>query len=440
MRRQILSTVLILMLAMTVISAARAEEPGNSSHEGYTLEQVVILSRHNIRSPLSGGGSVLDDLVPHQWFSWTSAAGELSLRGAVLETQMGQYFRLWLEAEGLFPENYRPEGDEVLFYANAKQRTIATARYFSAGLLPVAVVPVETHAEYDTMDDTFNPQLTFISSSYVQDAQKQIEQIGGVAGMAGIRASLADAFELLMDITDLETSEAYKNGAYGDLMEDETVLSLEVGKEPSMSGPIRTATSLADALILQYYEESDDVRAAFGHNLTEDEWRKLGNIVTTYGRMLFGTPLIGVNEAHPMLQQIRAELGNADRRFSFLCGHDSNVNSVLAALCVEDYELPGAIETRTPIGVKLVFERWRDERGKACYDVSLVYRSLPQMREVRALSMEESPLKFPLEFEGMQRNADGFFEEDALIDRIDAAIAAYDALTDEYSDSLRPAA
>ena len=39
---------------------------------------------------------------------------------------MGQYFRKWLEDEGLFPENYQPEEEDVRIYANAKQRTVAT--------------------------------------------------------------------------------------------------------------------------------------------------------------------------------------------------------------------------------------------------------------------------------------------------------------------------
>lgn len=39
------------------------------SHEGCTLDQVVVLSRHNIRSPLSGGGSLLGTVTPHEWFA-----------------------------------------------------------------------------------------------------------------------------------------------------------------------------------------------------------------------------------------------------------------------------------------------------------------------------------------------------------------------------------
>ena len=65
---------------------------------------------------------------------------QLSLRGGVLETEMGQFFRKWVVEEGLLPDNYRPTGDEVLFYANSRQRTFATAKYFSAGFLPFANV------------------------------------------------------------------------------------------------------------------------------------------------------------------------------------------------------------------------------------------------------------------------------------------------------------
>ena len=165
-----------------------------------TLDRVVILSRHNIRSPLSGSGSLLGDITPHEWFRWTSSPSELSLRGAVLETLMGQYFRLWLEQEGLFPVNFQPEEGAVRFYANAKQRTIATARYFSAGLLPVAAVPVETHAAYDTMDPVFEPSLNYATEEYIQDAISQIAEKGGETGLDGILSGLNDAISLLIDI------------------------------------------------------------------------------------------------------------------------------------------------------------------------------------------------------------------------------------------------
>ena len=420
---------------------AGARKTGAAQAAGYQLDRMVVLSRHNIRSPLSGSGSLLGDITPHSWFAWTSNPSELSRRGAVLETLMGQYFRLRLEQAGLFPENYQPEEGAVRFYANAKQRTLATARYFSAGLLPVAQINIESHAPYDTMDPTFEPKLHFVTEEYARDVMAQVAEKGGVAGLNGILAGLQDAIALMMDTADIEKSEAYQSGKYGDLLNGETVLSLVEGKEPGMTGPIKSATSVADAMILQYYEEADARRAAFGHDLTAADWQKIHSIVDTYSDMLFCAPLVSVNVAHPLLQEIRAELTAPGRRFSFLCGHDSNVASVLAALNVEEYLLSQTVEQHTPIGVKLVFERWLNAENAAFYKVSLVYQSTEQLRSMEPLSLENPPVEAPVRFQGVPTTPEGLIAEEDLLALLDGAIDAYDALVEEYqAEAQEPAA
>ena len=420
--------VALLLTLACICSCCLAEAP----EPEYTLERVVVLSRHNIRSPMSGSGSMLSEITPHTWFEWTSRPSELSLRGGVLETMMGQYFRLWLEKEGFIPENYRSEEGAVRFYANAKQRTQATARYFSAGFLPVAQVPIEMRAEYDTMDETFSPVLHFVTEEYASDVIAQVSEKGHGAGLKGLHADAKDALSLLMDVTDMLQSEAYREGKYGDLMSDEMEITLEEGKEPAMSGALRRGTSVADALTLQYYEEPDAVKAAFGHTLTEDDWRLIHSIADAYTEALFGTPLLAVNEANPLLKEIRSELTAEGRRFSYLCGHDSNLCSVLAALGTEEYLLPDAVEQRTPIGSKVVFERWVDASGDAWYKVSLVYQSTEQLRSREQLTLEHPPVIYPLRFSGAAANADGLIAEDDLLGTFDRAIEAYDDLLASY--------
>ena len=282
-------TILLLLAAMPVL-AEDAQNVDNADSDGMKLNQVVILSRHNIRSPIVTRNSVLEEITPHQWFDWTSAPSELSLRGAMLETTMGQYFRLWLESEGLFPENYRPEVGAVRFYANALQRTRATAHYFSAGLLPVVDVAVEQHVEYNTVDPVFVPLLTFMTDEYEADVRREVSLLGGIVGMRGISAGLHGAMEMLMDVVDMEDSAAYQSGKYGNFLEDEYQLLLEVGKEANLAGPIKLANTLIDSLTLQYYEEPDELKAAFGHKLTLDDWRYMHTIADTYSDMLFATP------------------------------------------------------------------------------------------------------------------------------------------------------
>ena len=437
MKNTMLRTIGLVLVLCLLAPLALAEEPA-----AYKLDRVVILSRHNIRSPLSGGGSMLDEITPHEWFIWTSNPGELSLRGAMLETTMGQYFRLWLEKEGLFPENYRPEEGRVRFYANALQRTQATAHYFSTGLLPVAVVPVEMHAEYNTIDPVFVPRLTFMTDAYAEDIRGQIAELGGVAGMDGILAEFLPALELLMDVADVEQSEAYRSGKFGDFLTDPIAVKLENGKEASVTGAFKTAYSLADALTLQYYEEADTEKAAFGHKLTLQDWQLIHSIGDGYSRMVFEPPLVCVNAAHPLLQELRGEMSAEGREFAFLCGHDSSIASVLAALDVEEYLLPDAIEQRTPIGSKVVFERWLDGSGAPFYKVELVYQSVDQLRNISPLSLENPPMIYQLHFNGVEETPDGMIAEANLLERFDEKIAAYDALKAQYgeAEALAPAA
>ena len=75
--------------------------------------------------------------------------------------------------------------------------------------------------------------------------------------------------------------------------------------------------------------------------------------------------LVTANIANPLLKELKSELQDKERKFSFFCGHDCTVIGVLTALGVKDYSLPESIETMTPIGVKLVFERRRDSEGAA---------------------------------------------------------------------------
>ena len=61
----------------------------------YELKEVVVMSRHNIRSPLASGADY-QRVTPYTWFAWSSPGSQLSLRGGVLETEMGQFFRKWV--------------------------------------------------------------------------------------------------------------------------------------------------------------------------------------------------------------------------------------------------------------------------------------------------------------------------------------------------------
>jgi len=394
----------------------------------YKLKEVVILSRHNIRSSLSVNGSVLQKMTPHQWIKWTAAPSELTLRGGALETIMGQFFRKWTVNEGLFTENVVPTVDEVNFYANSMQRTIATAQYFSSGFMPVANLHINHRFTPSKMDPVFFPALTKSSEAFKAQALKEIAAMGGKKGIVGINEGLKDSYQLIEKVLDLKHSPACQSGEVCAFDDYNTQLKLEKGDEPNMKGSLKFANSASDALILQYYEDTDPVQAAFGQNLTNADWEKIAKVKDVYGDVLFTAPIVAVNVAHPLLVYMKDELNAKNRKFTFLCGHDSNIASVNAALEVEEYSLPQSIEKKTPIGSKLVFEKWVDKAGKEFVAVNIVYQTTEQLRNVSLLNLENPPVVFSLKLKGLQANADGLYTIESVNDRFDKAIRAYEAI------------
>ena len=389
----------------------------------YELKEVVVMSRHNIRSPLTSGAAY-QRVTPYEWFKWSSPGSQLSLRGGVLETEMGQFFRKWVVSEGLLPDNYRPEGDEVLFYANSRQRTFATAKYFSAGFLPFANVEITHKYQEDKMDPLFTPQFTKMNDTYRQQVLSEMQAMNG--GPQAWMAAQQPTITLMEEVLDLAQSPAAENDTTH-FWYDDTQFKIEKGDEPKMTGGYTLINSVADALVLQCYESES--MSAFGRELTMEQWRAIGAVKEVYDALLFTTHAAAVNLAYPLVSRIREELNNSNRKFMFLCGHDSNLASISAALRLVYPETENAIERHTPIGSKLVFEKWSD--GSEEYvAINLVYQSVGQLQGRTLLSLEVPPMVLPVTVEGLTANADGLYRLSDIDARMAETMAEYDAIED----------
>jgi glucose-1-phosphatase (G1Pase) len=421
-----------LLFAILPISTFAQKQRSQAFKEKYILKEAVILSRHNIRAPLSTKGSLLEKVTTHPWFEWTAGASELTTRGGALENQFGLYFRKWLVDAGLFKENANPTTNEVNVYANSMQRCIATANYFKTALFPVGDVKVNHRFVPSKMDPVFFPRLTKTSKSFKAQALKEIAAMGGKKGIVGINEDLKECYEITAKVLDLKNSPACKQDNLCAFDNYNTQIILEKGDEPRMKGSLKDANTCSDALILQYYEEPDAKKAAFGHNITLTDWTKIAKIKDVYGDVLFAAPTVAVNVAHPLLVYMYDELSDKDRKLSFLCGHDSNIASVTAALEVEPYDLPNSIEKKTPIGCKLVFEKFEGKDGQMYCDINLTYQSTDQLRNIAMLSLNNPPQIFPISLKGLQKNADGLYLLNDVKARFMKAIRAYDKIEDEF--------
>ena len=419
------NSIIVAAALLAALSVKAQTKRTDDFHAKYQLKEVVVMSRHNIRSPLTSGGAAYMRVTPHEWFKWTSPSSQLSLRGGVLETEMGQFFRKWVVGEGLLPDNYRPEGDEVLFYANSRQRTFATAKYFSAGFLPFANVEITHKLAEDKMDPMFTPRFTKMNDAYRQQVLGEIQALHG--GPQAWMAAQKPTLDLMEQVLDMAHSPAAQQGDTLHFSFDNTTFKIEKDDEPRMTGGFTLANSVADALVLQCYE-SESMKA-FGHELTVAQWRAICGVKEVYDGLLFTTHAAAVNLAHPLVSRIREELNRSDRKFMFLCGHDANLASIGAALRFNYPETENALELHTPIGSKLVFEKWSD--GSEDYvAINLVFASVWQLQGRTLLSPDEPPMVLPVTVEGLTANGDGLYRLTDLDARFAEAMAEYDAIED----------
>lgn len=105
---------------------------------------------------------------------------------------------------------------------------------------------------------------------------------------------------------------------------------------------------------------------------------------------------------------------------------------MLSALEAEDYELPDAIEKKTPIGSKLVVSKWVNGSGDEFISLDLVYQKTEQLRSISLLSKEDPPGIYTVSLKDLTAEKDGLYKAEEVLSRFTKAIDAYDGLSKTY--------
>lgn len=243
--------------------------------EGYQLQQILMMSRHNLRAPLANNGSVLEQSTPNKWPEWDVPGGQLTTKGGVLEVYMGHYMREWLAEQGMVKSGECPPPDTVYAYANSLQRTVATAQFFITGAFPGCDIPVHHQPKMGTMDPTFNPVITDDSAAFSQQAVAAMEKELS-------KLQLADSYQLLEKIVNYQDSPACKEKQQCSLVEGKNTFSAKYQQEPGVSGPLKVGNSLVDAFTLQYYEGFPMEQVAWGEIKSDQQWKVLSKLKNGY--------------------------------------------------------------------------------------------------------------------------------------------------------------
>lgn len=396
---------IILGLSFVLSFSAQAIE----TLDNYTLEQVVVFSRHGLRAPLSSPTSTLGKITPNQWPQWDTPASYLTTRGGVLESYFGHYFSEWLVDNKLLTENTCPSENEVYIYTNSLQRTIATGQYFTVGAFPGCIVPIIHKEKLGTMDPVFFPVISDDNPEFKQAAITSINQTAHAKGIEGLNQKLNNTYQDLSNIINYTQSTNCLADKQCDFTDLPTKIIIEKGKEPGITGPLRTGTSIADAFILQYYEGAPLQDIAWGKIKNNKQFEQLVAIKEHYNTVLFGSPVIAKQVAANLINYINQTFSEKNHtKFTFLVGHDSNVASLFSALKIKSYTLPDQFET-TPIGGKVVFQKWRDNHsGEALMKIEYFYQSTDQIRNLTQLNRNNPPHKVTLAMENCPTNTMGF--------------------------------
>ena len=362
--------------------------------ENMQLEQVLLLSRHNLRTPIVNTG-ILTEVTDKKWPAWDAQSGYLTTKGGALEVYMGHYFREWIDQNKLVSDELCPTDNEDLFvYTNSLQRTIATAQFFTAGAFPGCAVKIHHQPEIGKMDPVFNPIITNDSPEFKQKALAAMaEHLKGL--------DLKPGYDELDTVLNIKDSQKCKADKLCELSSQDNSFIIEADKEPGVVGSLKIANSAVDAIDLQYYEGFPADQVAWGLVNSADKWKKLNTLKNGYQETLFTPKLIAKNVAHPLLNYINKGFTSASKgetaKFIMLVGHDSNIASLLSAMDFKPYQLAEQYE-HTPIGGKLVFQRWHDKSDKKDYvKVEYVYQTADQLRNNSYLSLETPPKHVTLE-------------------------------------------
>lgn len=394
-----------IICLMTLLAAfpTRAEQ-----NDGLQLQSVVIVSRHGVRAPTKLT-PLMQNVTPDTWPQWSVPLGWLTPRGGELISLLGDYQRQRLISEGLINTAQCPSAKQVAVIADTDERTRKTGEAFISALAPHCALPVHVQQNLRQTDPLFNPLKTGHCQLDKPTVRAAIlKQAGG--SIEALNKQYQPAFTTLADVLNFRESPLCQQEKRCTLPEA-LPSELEVSKRNvSFSGAWGLASTVSEIFLLQQAQGMAD--PGWGRIKNSEQWQQLLSLHNAQFDLLQRTPEVASSRATPLLDLIIATLtpGHAGKQMAgislptsllFIAGHDTNLVNLGGALGMS-WTLPGQPDN-TPPGGELVFERWhRTTDNTDWIQVSLVYQTLQQMRNVTRLSMTTPPGKVPLTVKGCQ--------------------------------------
>ena len=399
------NSVFVLCLMFTAcVSTAQTQSAASASRRNDELKYVIYLSRHGVRSP-TGKPEQYAKFSASPWPQWPVKPGYLTDHGYQLMKIFGAYDRAYLAEQGLLAASGCEDSSRVTIVADSDQRTRETGKAIAEGMLPGCNVTVHALPE-GVPDPLFHPLSDHAGGeqNLVADAA-----IRGRAG--GSIDALKDAYRPQLEMLDRILAGCGKTPASNAARMSIFNVPAKLAPGDSdhlveMRGPLATASTLSENLLLEYTEGMNGNDLGWGC-LTEANLREAIQLHTAEEDYADRTPYIARLYASNLLDKIVSSLeqsasdkpvaGALDKpgdRVLFLSGHDTNIAAVAGTLGL-NWVIDGRRDD-TPPGGALIFELWHLQDGRLLVRASYMAQTLDEMRTAQTLTPANPPAIAPV--------------------------------------------
>ncbi len=392
-----------LVQPLSLLTAQTATPSGKT--EDADLQFVVYLSRHGVRSP-TGKPEQYNPYSAAPWPAWDVPPGYLTAHGFELMRLFGAYDRMELASEGLLASDGCADAGRVTFYSDSDQRTRETGRALAAGLFPGCATSVHGLRE-GTADPLFHSNR---ANRNLGNVSLETAAIAGRIG--GNPNNLNEAYRSQLSTLDqiLATCGASASDPNHRISLFDIPATLSGGLEghhAELKGPLNTAATLTENMLLEYAQGMDTANVGWGC-VDGGKLRALLALHTAAEDFTARTPAIARIQAARLLERIRLSLQQSaigkpvlgalskpSDRMLILVGHDTNLANV-AGLLDLNWIADGRRDD-TPPGGALIFELWRSHTtGGYLVRTYFTSQTLEQMRSASPLSLQNPPQRVPL--------------------------------------------
>lgn len=393
-----------------------------------TLERVVIVERHGVRSPTKAP-EALSAFSAQPWPAWPVGVGILTDHGAQDMRLMGAALRRVYAAKGLLPETGCPAAGAVDVWADgADQRTRASGQLVLDGAFPGCGL-VARHGPEGASDPVFD--AVGAGACPIDGAQARAAVLERVRGDLDHPArDYGPAQAALYQVLAGPAAAPCKDASGACAVLQPNTLSTK-GDGLKLQGGLGIGATIAESLLLEYAEGMPADAVGWGRAGSAAQIASLMPVHRAESELMRRTPYLARHNAAVLLADVADAVEGkpglpgetaAAPRLAVFAGHDTNLDNLAGSLGL-DWRLPGQPD-ETPPGGALVFEVWRDAHGQRTVRAAILYQSLDQLRDASPLDAAHPVGRAPVRLAGCDPDRQGACRLDAFLREARAAIPA----------------